>query len=73
MTSDLVQLFPRLKELNRIEKLHILQFLVSELAQEEEALLQSDMLYPIWSPYDAHDAASVMLNALKEDSGYGSE
>jgi hypothetical protein len=66
MSTEMVQLLPRLRQLPRMEKLHVIQFLVSELAQEETALLQPDVAYPIWSPYDAFDAAEVMLKALAE-------
>ncbi len=66
MSTELVELFPRLHELKRTEKLFVIQFLVSELVQEEGDLIQAGLAYPIWSPYDAFDAASVMLNALAE-------
>jgi hypothetical protein len=38
-----------------------MQFLVSELAQEETDLLKPDLSYPVWSPYDATEAANTML------------
>ena len=70
MTTELVQLFPRLRDLARSEKLYVLQFLISELAQDEEAsLLQSNVAYPIWSPYEAHGTADVMLQALEQARG----
>lgn len=67
MSTELVQLFPVLRELKRAEKLYVIQFLVSELAQSETELIQPGIAYPVWSPYDAFDAAAVMLNALAED------
>jgi hypothetical protein len=66
MSTELVQLFPALRELKRVEKLYVIQFLVSALAQEETALIQPGVAYPVWSPYDAFDAAAVMLKALAE-------
>jgi hypothetical protein len=66
MSTELIQLFPRLHELKRAEKLYVIQFLVSELAQEEDELIQPGVAYPIWSPYNAFDAAAVMLQALAE-------
>ena len=66
MSTELVQLFPALRELKRAEKLYVIQFLVSTLAQEETELIQSGVAYPVWSPYDAFDAAAVMLQALTE-------
>lgn len=66
MSTELVELFPALRELKRAEKLFVIQFLVSELAQEEGGLMQAGVEYPIWSPYDAFDAADVMLKALTD-------
>lgn len=60
------KLLPLLKELNRAEKLYVMQVLVSELAQEEDQLIQPDLAFPIWSPFEAYEAAEVMLNVLRE-------
>jgi len=67
MKLELAKLVPILRELKRSEKLFVVQVLVSELAQEESSqLLQQDVAYPIWSPYDAFDAAETMIKALNE-------
>jgi hypothetical protein len=42
-----------------------MQFLVSELAQGESDLLKPGLAYPVWSPYDAVEAADTMLAVLK--------
>jgi crotonobetainyl-CoA:carnitine CoA-transferase CaiB-like acyl-CoA transferase len=59
-----VELLNNLRSLSRGEKLHILQVLVSELAQEEAQLLRPGGTYPIWSPYDAYEAADALLTML---------
>lgn len=61
----LTELLPLLHRLSRAEKLHVMQFLVSELAQEESDLFKPGMAYPVRSPYDAHEAADAMLEVLK--------
>ena len=66
MSTELVQLFPVLRELKRAEKLYVIQFLVSELAQAETELIQPGVGYPVGSPYDAFDAAATMRQALAE-------
>lgn len=72
MTTELATLFPRLRKLNRSDKLFLLQFLVSELLQEESAtLLKAGAAYPVWSPFDAHGAAAIMLKALEDDKADG--
>ena len=58
---------PPLHALNRAQKLHVMQFLVSELAQQEGESVASGLAYPVWSPHDAFDAASSMLRVLKAD------
>jgi hypothetical protein len=64
----ITELLSRVRVLPRADKLRLMQFLVSELAREEGiTLLQSDGDYPIWAPYDAFDAATTLLNALKEE------
>jgi hypothetical protein len=73
MAMALSELLPVLQELNRGEKLYVMQFLVSKLAQEEGALLQPGVEYSVYSPYDADEAADTMLKVLAEskDSQYG--
>ncbi|MGH9897966.1 MAG: hypothetical protein ACRD63_00220 [Pyrinomonadaceae bacterium] len=64
---QLTELLPTLRELDRNDKLRAMQFLVTELAKEDNLLLQSDESFPIWSPYSSYDAASILLDALKEN------
>ncbi len=61
------ELLPALHELNRSEKWQVMQFLVVDLAREEDTLLTPGTAYPVWSPYDAFEAAEAMLQALKEE------
>ena len=61
----LTELLPVLRELSRADKLRVMQFLVLELAKEEDPLLTPEVSYPIWSPYEAFDAAAVLLDVLK--------
>jgi hypothetical protein len=59
------ELLNSLHTLSRADKLYIMQILISELAQEETNLIKPDQSYPIWSPYDAFDAANTMLEVLQ--------
>jgi hypothetical protein len=64
----ITELLPKVQALPKADKLRLMQFLVSELAREEGVtLLQPDADYPIWTPYNAFDAATTLLNALKEE------
>lgn len=61
---SVAELLPTLKELDRTDKLRVMQFLMSELGSKEEALVVPGGEYPIWSPYDSYDAAEKMLGVL---------
>jgi hypothetical protein len=60
------ELLNTLQGLNRADKLYIVQVLVSELAQQETELIKPGQSYPVWSPYDAFEAANTMLEILQE-------
>ena len=64
---SLGDLVPLLQSLPRAEKLQAIHLLILDLAREEGVpLIQPDAAYPIWSPYQAHDAAEVLLKTLGE-------
>ena len=60
------ELLTVLRPLSRADKFRLMQFLVVELAAEENALIEPNAEYPIWSPYDAFEAAEKMLTKLSE-------
>lgn len=63
-----LELLSTLQTLSRADKLKVMQFLVQELAAEEEALLlQPGATYSVWSPYNSHDAAQKLSVLLEED------
>ncbi len=62
------ELADTLRALNRADKLHVMQLLVSELALEEIDLIQPGLDYPVWSPYDAFDAGDTMLKVLAAET-----
>jgi hypothetical protein len=61
------ELLPALHELPRADKFRAVQFLTAELAQIEGALAPGAE-YPIWSPYDADDAAVTLDRYLREQT-----
>lgn len=62
ISSDLIS---TLRRLSRSDKLYIMQLLISELAQQETDLIKPGQAYPVWSPYDADEAADTMLKVLQ--------
>ena len=64
MGVQISNLLPTLAELPRHEKLFLIQFLVSELSQEEVPQLLPNANYPVWSPFESHVAAAVLMKLL---------
>ena len=54
-----------MRRLSRADQLYIMQVLISELAQQEADLIKSEQSYPVWSPYDAVEAADTLLKVLQ--------
>ena len=67
MGAKVSNLLPALAELHRYEKLFVIQFLVSELSQQETVQLLPGANYPVWTPLEAHSAASVLMKLLEEN------
>jgi len=62
---QLVEVLDILKELPRTDKFRAVQFLTSELAQEEAGALWPQAEYPVWSPHEAQDAAATLTQFLQ--------
>jgi hypothetical protein len=69
----ITELLPTLQNLNRADKLKVMQFLITELAKEEELTLQSDKTYPVWSPFNSHEAAHQLAQLLESEQSRGHE
>ncbi|MBD2138946.1 hypothetical protein H6F32_15510 [Anabaena sp. FACHB-1237] len=65
----MLELMPFLNKLSRAEKLQIIQYLASQLVQEESELIKPGMSYPVSSRYDAFEAANIMLKVLEAENG----
>ena len=63
----LAELLPALHELPRADKFRAVQFLTAELAQGEGNLSPGSE-YPVWSPYEAHEAAATLTQYLREQT-----
>ena len=62
---SLTELMTQIQELPKIDKLRLMQFLVTELVREEDQnVFVENQEYPIWSPYNCSDAANVLMNLL---------
>jgi hypothetical protein len=62
----LSELVPAVKELERADKLRLMQLLVMELAREDDVpLLSTDIEYPIHTPLNAFEAGDTLLKMLE--------
>jgi hypothetical protein len=62
------EMMPELQALPRADKLRAIQFLATELAREERVdLLPAGASCPIWSPFDAFDAARTLMQLLDQE------
>jgi hypothetical protein len=57
-------LIEELLQLNRVEKLRVIQILANQIAEEETILANTE--YEVWSPYDTPDAA-ILTEMLEEE------
>jgi hypothetical protein len=61
-------LLPALKALPNNEKVREVDFLQAELAREQgEFPFPPGLEVPIWSPFDAYEAAAVMTCLIEQD------
>ncbi len=59
------ELISQVQGLSKIDKLRLMQFLVTELVKEEnENFFVANQEYPVWSPYNCSEAANVLMNLL---------
>ena len=65
---QLLEVLDILHELPRVDKFRVVQFLTSELAQEETGPLLPNGEYAIWSPHDAAEAAATLTQYLREQT-----
>ncbi len=63
----IAKLFPTLKDLPRKDKLKVMQFLIAELAKEEEPTLQQGATYSLWSPLNSHEASHKLAQLLESE------
>jgi hypothetical protein len=67
MESGLPDLLPTLRTLSRADKIRAIQLLAGELAREEGVpSIEAGISIPIWTPFDAYDAASKLFEELKK-------
>ena len=61
------ELAPLIEALPRIEKFQLLQFLVTSITKEENLpALDSNVIYPLWTPYNTPVETVAALSVLRD-------
>jgi hypothetical protein len=60
----LTELKSQIHTLSKMDKLRLMQFLATELMEENVHFFAENQEYPIWSPYECTDAANTLMNLL---------
>ncbi len=60
------ELLGELYNLNRAEKLRLVQLLVNDLAAEEDTVFPAGVTYPIYTPYGNEEAARILFEVLQK-------
>ena len=64
----LTEIISSIQNLNRSEKIYLLQIIVNQLAQEETNLIKPNEEYPIYSPLNAFEAGDTLFKLLAENT-----
>ena len=73
-TANLSEILPVAEALPRADKVRLIQAMVVSLAREENvSLLNPNLQYEVWSPYDAQEGAARLYEFLKSEGSGRSE
>lgn len=64
---SLAELIPLVNNLSQTDKLSLFKLLAAQIPDAELQVLFSDSEYPVWSPYDATEAANILMQMIQDD------
>jgi hypothetical protein len=64
---SLTELIPLVNNLSQPDKLSLFKLLAAQVPDAELQLIFSASEYPIWSPYDATEAASILMQMIQDE------
>jgi hypothetical protein len=64
---SLSELIPLVNNLSQSDKLSLFKLLAAQIPDAELQIVFSASEYPIWSPYDATEAADILMQMIKDD------
>ena len=66
---SLAELIPLVNNLSQSDKLSLFKLLATQILDAELQVIFSASEYPIWSPYDAMEAANILGQMIEDDQG----
>jgi hypothetical protein len=64
---SLAELIPLVKNLSQSDKLSLFKLLAAQIPDAELQIIFSAPEYPIWSPYDAMEAANILMQMIQDE------
>ena len=64
---SLAELIPLVNNLSQSDKLSLFKLLATQLPDAELQVIFSASEYPTWSPYDAKEAANILMQMIQDD------
>jgi hypothetical protein len=64
---SLAEIIPLVNDLSQPDKLSLFKLLAAQVPDAELQVIFSASEYPVWSPYDATEAANIMMQMIRDD------
>lgn len=64
---SLSELIPLINDLSQSDKLALFKLLAAQIPGAELRVIFSASEYPIWSPYDATEAANILMQMIQDN------
>jgi hypothetical protein len=64
---SLSELIPLVNNLSQSDKLSLFKLLATQVPDAELQVIFSASEYPVWSPYDAIEAANILMQMIQDE------
>jgi hypothetical protein len=64
---SLAEIIPLVNDLSQPDKLSLFKLLAAQVPDAQLQAIFSASEYPVWSPYDATEAANILMQMIQDD------
>jgi hypothetical protein len=64
---SLTEIIPLVNDLSQPDKLSLFKLLAAQVPDAQLQAIFSASEYPVWSPYDATEAANILMQMIQDD------